>query len=650
MFSIRCRRQSCDCDCDGPETRGDRLRSRWERWRGRPTCLDLTWSAQFQLTSRHPRRSASGLDGLGFLFHAPLSDQPKSKVVCPSLTPRHLFSELVRTYGIAKPPAPRHTMASDVKAAPSSGLVVDSRPKEQWVTASCPYPKCRTTLEYPAPTPQQAAALSPTDNTFKVTCFKCKGRFEPPNAGRTIREAKGAANGANGGSGSGTKVQQTKRRIGTDERPLDMTYYDILGLPASATPDDIKRSYRKLAIKLHPDKNPSDPEGEEKFKQLATAYSVLSDPELRHKYNEFGASTPGLVPEDGFVDPEEVFGSLFGGARFTDIIGTISIGKDMKEALQQDEDELERQAENGGGSSSSSKGASESADGSKSSESAEVKAAKEEKERLKSEERARQREERVRGLAEKLIRKLSVYTESVRGIGEGEEQLKEEVKRSFREITRLEAEELKSESYGVELLHVVGGIYLAKSRHYLASSSGPLSFMGIGGIYHSLSSTAHVVSSTVSTVRAALELKSVFAELAKAEESGITEERKRELEEKAATKGMQALFKGASLEVESVIREVCERVLYGDAAATAQSGGDATALANGGTASAQGNGKLPPQPIETPSKETQRLRAIALGIVGSVFTEVKASPSEGSIGAGTDSEYVKVERQKREQQ
>lgn len=442
----------------------------------------------------------------------------------------------------------------------------------------------------------------------------------------------------------------------TPDRLPALLSYDILGLPASATPEDIKRSYRKLAIKLHPDKNPSDPEGEEKFKQLATAYSVLSDPELRHKYNEFGASTPGLVPEDGFVDPEEVFGSLFGGARFTDIIGTISIGKDMKEALQQDEDELERQAADPAAAAtnttngSAAAGASSSTSSSKPSESPEAKAAKEEKERQKNEERARQREERVRTLAEKLVRKLSVYTESVRGISEGEDQLKEEVKRSFREITRLEAEELKSESYGVELLHVVGGIYLAKSRRYLASSSGPLSFMGIGGIYHSLSSSAHIVSSTVSTVRAALELKSVFAELAKAEESGITEERKRELEEKAATKGMQALFKGASLEVESVIREVCERVLYGDAAAgttssSSTSSSSSSSQANG-NASSGGNSVAV---IETPSKETQRLRAVALGIVGTVFTEVKANATNGVEGGG-DSEYVKIDKQRKESQ
>lgn len=93
----------------------------------------------------------------------------------------------------------------------------------------------------------------------------------------------------------------------------------------------------RLAIKHHPDKNPDDPNAEEKFKEIAIAYQTLSDPDLRRKYNEFGSKES--QPEGGFVDPEEVFGAMFGGDRFVPIIGHISLAKDMKAAMQEAEDE-----------------------------------------------------------------------------------------------------------------------------------------------------------------------------------------------------------------------------------------------------------------------------------------------------------------------
>lgn len=80
----------------------------------------------------------------------------------------------------------------------------------------------------------------------------------------------------------------------------------------------------------------------------------------------------------------------------------------------------------------------------------------------------------------------------------------------------------------------VGFVYTAKAKHYLASTG---MLWGIGGLYHSATNSMHVLRETVSTVRAALELKTVFEELAKAETEGITEDRKKELEEEAATKG-----------------------------------------------------------------------------------------------------------------
>ena len=65
-------------------------------------------------------------------------------------------------------------------------------------------------------------------------------------------------------------------------------YYEVLGIERSASADDIKRTYRRLAIKYHPDKNPGDKEAEAKFKECAEAYEVLSDPDKRKRYDQFG--------------------------------------------------------------------------------------------------------------------------------------------------------------------------------------------------------------------------------------------------------------------------------------------------------------------------------------------------------------------------
>ena len=70
-------------------------------------------------------------------------------------------------------------------------------------------------------------------------------------------------------------------------------YYDILGVSRNADADELKKAYRKLAIKYHPDKNPGDKEAEEKFKEAAEAYDVLSNPEKKQRYDKFGHSGMG---------------------------------------------------------------------------------------------------------------------------------------------------------------------------------------------------------------------------------------------------------------------------------------------------------------------------------------------------------------------
>ncbi len=103
-------------------------------------------------------------------------------------------------------------------------------------------------------------------------------------------------------------------------------YYEVLGLSKGASADEIKKAYRKLAMKYHPDRNPDSKEAEEKFKEAAEAYEVLSDDEKRSRYDQFGFA--GVDPSYGggqggygggfggfgdFGDLGDIFGSFFGG-------------------------------------------------------------------------------------------------------------------------------------------------------------------------------------------------------------------------------------------------------------------------------------------------------------------------------------------------
>ncbi|GAA6010371.1 hypothetical protein JCM10207_005197 [Rhodosporidiobolus poonsookiae] len=463
-----------------------------------------------------------------------------------------------------------------------------TRPRGTYVPSQCPY--CRLDVEYLPPSPSPASSSTDPDaSAFQLECAGCKQTWivRP-------KEQNKAGKGA----------QKGKRRIGTDDKPLETEYYDLLGLPVTCTAEDVKKAYRRLAIKYHPDKNPDDPTAADKFKEIAVAYTTLSDPQLRKSYNEFGRSKKDGGDAEDVVDPEAIFSTLFGGERFQDIIGTISLGSEMKTAMQADSDDEGDDSTPGDASSTtvSTNGSKKPERGAAKKEltpeQARRKREKEEQEQKVAAEKARVRDERVKQLTDKLRDKLALFAEQAQG--EEDEQIAEGV----RTMWSIEAEELKKESYGVELLQTVGFVYSSKSKHFLAST-GPIPF-GVGGWFHGLKSTAHIVNQTVSTVRSAYALKDVYEAIQKAEAEGVSDEEKRKLEDKAAQMGLHALFKGAKLEVESVIRSVCDRLLL----------------------------TLPPEDKSTPIA-TLRKRAVALGILGEVYMAVKREPGqEGPLPFG----------------
>src|ERR671937_1215928 len=102
-------------------------------------------------------------------------------------------------------------------------------------------------------------------------------------------------------------------------------YYEVLGVPRGAQDSDIKKAFRKLARELHPDVNAHDPEAEEKFKEAAEAYEVLSDAERRKLYDAYGHEglrSGGYAPNfEGFGSISDLFSAFFGAGGFDAAFG-----------------------------------------------------------------------------------------------------------------------------------------------------------------------------------------------------------------------------------------------------------------------------------------------------------------------------------------
>lgn len=274
---------------------------------------------------------------------------------------------------------------------------------------------------------------------------------------------------------------------------------------------------------------------EEKFKTISEAYQTLSDPDKRSAYNQLGLNA---AKDGAFVDPEQFFKQQFGGEKFVSIIGEISIGRDFKEAMG------------------------------------------EHKTPVTAEQRMESRTGRVTELVDSLIHKLALYTDaypypSLDLSSTTVEHLSQEAINSFRILAQVEVNSLKEESYGIELLHSIGYTYVLKSDQWMAiidSSDAQIlkRAWGFGSRFTmGLKEKAHIISETVGTVKTALDLQSSYTKLKEMENKTdvqveLTREEqqlKSKLEQEAASKGMEALWRGSKLEVEGVLREVCDLTL-----------------------------------------------------------------------------------------
>ena len=389
----------------------------------------------------------------------------------------------------------------------------------------------------------------------------------------------------------------------------DTTYYDALGVKPTATELEIKKAYRKLAITTHPDKNPGDETAHARFQAVGEAYQILSNDELRKRYDKFGKEE--AMPREGFEDPAEFFGMIFGGEAFVDLIGELSLMKDLTKSMeistkQMEEEEIAESAQEklkaketgaisseqhpskadlpdlkppindrsspGSGASTPRRNYGQQAIMDKSEEEARMDAAgltpeekelrrKEKKKGLSKEqreelaryeaERRRIREERVNTLAKKLLDRISIWTETDKG---------NDVTKAFQEKTKLEVENLKIESFGLEILHAIGTTYLQKATSFLKSQK----FLGISGFFSRMKDKGTWAKDTWSTISTAIDAQLTMDEMAKMEEKGgedWTDEKKAEYERRVTGKILAAAWKGSRYEIQSILREVCDKVL-----------------------------------------------------------------------------------------
>lgn len=365
----------------------------------------------------------------------------------------------------------------------------------------------------------------------------------------------------------------------------DTQYYDILGVEVTATEVELKKAYRKQAIKLHPDKNGNDPEAAAKFQELGEAYGILQNPDLRAAYDELGVegmkeTKAGAEAAD--IDPAEFFKMIFGGDSFKDWIGELSMLNDMAKTAdimgegEEETEETEKQAEEAGQKMqdlSVNEKQLDLAVGAHTGEGRytelnnEIEQKKKHKAKLRKEQREKleqfykesqeAKEKRVSELSENLLNRIEKYR-----VAAGNE----DALRQYTSKLREELEDLKVESFGIQLLHLIGKTYTAQAKATISASKT----FGITKIYTSMKTKTNRMKSGFSIIKTALDAQASAEEMvqeqAKLEQAGVEltdEDKYKRMEQERIMTGkfLKTAWASTKFELTGVLNKVSHRVL-----------------------------------------------------------------------------------------
>lgn len=310
-------------------------------------------------------------------------------------------------------------------------------------------------------------------------------------------------------------------------------YYETLEVSTDATALEIKKAYRKMALRFHPDKPTGDAE---KFKQIGEAYQILSDADLRANYDEFGKA--GSMPEGGVEDPFEYFDMIFGGGAFKDYLGELQFLGDaageMMKKQPSDETGEEEKVKDGEINLHDHKFAKE-------------------QEKLKMREEYQKRDaamkKQIQEIADNLNKKIDDYYLF---------QRQDRPEEFERKITK-EVESLKLESFGLELVHLIGSIYTMKADNFIKASKT----FGLSKVYTGMKEKKSTVKTMYGLVSSALDASQLMAKMESMdlESEDLTPEEKAEVESFITGKMLNTAWMMTKYESSTKVKEACNLVL-----------------------------------------------------------------------------------------